>query len=310
MTRRLIQIAKITAVAAVLVLLWHHADGHAALALLQAAEPLWLVAALLALTLQTLLSAQRWRLTAARLGLVFSFSTAVREYYLAQVLNQSLPGGVLGDAGRALRSRRDAGLLVAGQAVFFERLAGQIGLLVLLALCLGMSLALQVQAPWPEDLRPPFIGTFALLLLLAAAAGIFLRLQSRWETALHRGLRAFVHAVLARDVLPRQTALSLGTALCNVVAFACSAAAVGTGVPIVFMAILAPVILFAMVLPVSVGGWGLREAAAALLFPVVGATASEGLAASVAFGLMFLVATVPGLVLLRVRPNVLAPDNP
>jgi hypothetical protein len=38
----------------------------------------------------------------------------------------------------------------------------------------------------------------------------------------------------------------------------------------------------------------LREGAAAALFPVIGATATEGFAASVAFGLMFLVSTLPG----------------
>ncbi len=57
----------------------------------------------LTLTVQTLLSAWRWRLTARQLGLRIAPSQSVREYYLAQIVNQSLPGGMAGDVGRAER---------------------------------------------------------------------------------------------------------------------------------------------------------------------------------------------------------------
>jgi glycosyltransferase 2 family protein len=67
-------------------------------------------------------------------------------------------------------------------------------------------------------------------------------------------------------------------------------------VPIVTLLALVPIILFAMLVPLSVSGWGLREGAAAALFPVAGATAAEGFATSVAFGLAFLVAVLPGAV--------------
>jgi hypothetical protein len=49
-----------------------------------------------------------------------------------------------------------------------------------------------------------------------------------------------------------------------------------------------------MLIPISVSGWGLREGAAAALLPIAGATASGGLAASVAFGLTFIAAVLPG----------------
>ena len=68
-------------------------------------------------------------------------------------------------------------------------------------------------------------------------------------------------------------------------------------------------ILFAMVLPLSISGWGLREGAAAALFPLAGLSASAGLAASVAFGLTFLAITLPGLILVRRRPTR-ATDDP
>jgi hypothetical protein len=56
-----------------------------------------------------------------------------------------------------------------------------------------------------------------------------------------------------------------------------------------------------MLIPLTISGWGVREGAAAALFPLAGTTASEGFAASVAFGLVLLVAVLPGLLTLWLR---------
>lgn len=283
-------------------LLWRASDGWETVALLQDADPRWLIAAALALTLQTLLSAQRWRITAAQLGLVISPAQAVREYYLAQVVNQSLPGGVVGDAGRAVRARGQAGLLLSGQAVIFERLAGQIGLFAVLVVGLALSVILPVGFDWPAWLYQPLSISLVVMALLGAGLFLSLRSSNLSNHAYGRFLKAFAHAVAARDVLAQQIGLSLGTAVCNVLAFAFCAAAIGIALPVLVVATLVPLILFAMVLPFSIGGWGFREGAAVLLFPVIGATASEGLATSIAFGVIFLMAIVPGLLLSWLRP--------
>jgi hypothetical protein len=66
--------------------------------------------------------------------------------------------------------------------------------------------------------------------------------------------------------------------------------------------VLVPLILSAMLIPATIGGWGFREGAAAALFPLAGASASAGFATSVAFGLVILAASLPGLpVLLQAR---------
>src|SRR6056297_1937847 len=93
---------------------------------LRSAEPGWILAALGACSAQTLLSALRWRLTAERLGARMSLGDAVSEYYLSSLVNTTMPGGMVGDAVRAVRTRGAAGLERAAQAVVIERLAGQI----------------------------------------------------------------------------------------------------------------------------------------------------------------------------------------
>lgn len=288
---------------ALMALLWQAVDGPAALALVLAADPLWLLAAILALTGQTLLSALRWRLTARALGQAIPVGRALREYYLSQIVNQSLPGGVLGDAGRALRARHEAGLKRAGQAVVFERLAGQ---LVLFAVT-GMA----VLSVWisPGGISLPLwvlrLVSFAILALVLAA--VILWLISHMQTRVSRHIRdwfdAFARAVLTPAALPSQLLLSLGTTGLNLLAFALCARATGTVMPATTVMIVVPMILFTMLIPVSISGWGLREGAAATLFPVIGASATAGFAASLAFGSMFLLSTLPGILVLLVQPG-------
>lgn len=289
--------------AAILVMLWQAVDGPAALALLLRADPLWLALAVVALSAQTVVSALRWRLTARALGQAISMGRAIREYYLSQIVNQSLPGGVLGDAGRAVRARHAAGLKRAGQAVVFERLAGQLALFIVTMLAVFIVLAM------PESAALPLwvVRMVAMAGAVLAGAGLLLWLVSRGKKTLNRHIRdwidAFARAVLARDVLLRQILFSLATTVLNLLAFALCARATGTVMPVLAVMIVVPLILFTMLIPVSVSGWGLREGAAAALFPVIGATATQGLAASVAFGLMFLLSTLPGVLVLLVRSD-------
>ncbi|KIN71089.1 lysylphosphatidylglycerol synthase transmembrane domain-containing protein [Sulfitobacter guttiformis] len=268
-------------------LLWHAADGRTALEQMRHVDPRWLVAAAILLSVQTILSAQRWRLTAAQLGLAIPVFSALKEYYLAQIVNQSLPGGVLGDAGRALRSRGQAGLAVAAQAVVFERVAGQLGLLAVLTCGACAGLLMPTGLNWPDWVgQAVFVGGIAAAFFAASGA---------LAPIVRRAARQFADAVWAPRVRLQQIVLSVTAALCNVAAFACCAFALGVAMPAVAVAVLVPLILFAMVLPLSVAGWGLREGAAALLFPVMGATAASGLATSIAFGSVFLLTTLPGL---------------
>jgi uncharacterized membrane protein YbhN (UPF0104 family) len=291
--KRLVRLLQVVAALGLLALLWRGADGAAALGHLAGASPGWLLAALATLTLQTVLSALRWRWTAGRLGIVLDPVTALREYYLAQIVNQALPGGVLGDAGRAVRARAQAGLTASGQAVLFERLAGQIALFLLFAAAVAGTWAVPGGFDWPPWLLPP-VALFLGGGLAVAAALSWIGPHPSYR--LGRALAAFLRAVAAPEVRWRQAATSLGTALCTVGAFACCAAAVGVVLPPATTLALVPLILFTMLVPLTVSGWGLREGAAAGLLPLAGVTAAEGLAASVAFGLAFLVATLPGLV--------------
>jgi uncharacterized membrane protein YbhN (UPF0104 family) len=296
--KRVLYVGQLLIAPILLVLVWRAVDGRAALRLIASADGAWLFAAMAALTLQTWLSAQRWRFTATRLGQVLPFRRAVGEYYLAQFLNQTLPGGMGGDASRAYRARQSGGLLTSSQAVIFERMAGQAMLVIAMVVGLGWVAITHHGATLPTWTLGLVAVTGAVAVGVCVALWLAPALPGRLGRAggnLHRALgRAFGgrHAVTA------QFLLSLGTTACNLLAFAFCARATGTALgPSAVMA-LVPLILLAMLIPASVSGWGFREGAAAALFPLAGASPSAGLAASVAFGLVFLVSVLPGALIL------------
>lgn len=299
----MMRLLRLAVTLALMALLWQAVDGPAALKLLLAADPRWLLAAVVALTAQTLFSALRWRLTARALGQTIPVGRAMREYYLSQIVNQSLPGGVLGDAGRAVRARHEAGLKRAGQAVVFERLAGQLVLFVVTAAAVLMVWI----SPGGISLPDWVLRVVAVSMLALVLAGGILLAVSRGNRGIQGHIRdwiaAFRTAVLTPAVLPHQVLLSLGTTALNLLAFALCARATGTTMAVTAVLIVVPLILFTMLIPVSISGWGLREGAAAALFPVIGASATEGFAASLAFGLMFLLSTLPGVFVLLMQPK-------
>jgi len=54
------------------------------------------------------------------------------------------------------------------------------------------------------------------------------------------------------------------------------------------------IVLGAAAIPVSIGGWGPREAVAASAFALAGLGAGAGVAVSTAFGVLTVVAVLPG----------------
>jgi len=280
-------------------LLWSLADGPGALARLADADWRYLVLAFIAVNLQTIASAWRWHRVAARLGQAIPPRRAVAEYYLSQLVNQSLPGGVLGDAARAVRARQEAGLGIAAKAVIIERLAGQIAMFGLLAVAGTWAILTPGGVALAVDQSQLLIGGSAILILALFAYFGHRLIRKRWSARLGQSIKA---ALVDNGAWLEQSLLSAGIVALNLTSFALCAFATGTILGLEAVLVLVPLILCAMLIPATVAGWGFREGAAAGLFPLIGATAAAGFAASLAFGLVILAASLPGLFVLF-RPN-------
>lgn len=272
---------------------------------LGALQPSWVALALMVGCLQVLLSALRWWFTAKTLGVALSFPQALREYYLASLINQILPGGVVGDAYRA---KRHADLVPSKRpawwAVIIERFSGQLMLMLLTVVILISSNTWQAAlGRLVEDIRMEPSATVGVVALgLVAMAGLVIR---RWGNTL-AGLgadlyRAMITAFWPGGRLLVQLISSWLIVMSYIAVMVFAAWAVGVELPWMTLAVLAPPLLLAMVIPLTVSGWGLRELMAAAVWSSVGLAPAQGVAVSMAYGLLIFLTAVPGVVMWRAK---------
>ena len=256
-------------------------------------SPYVLVPALALTVFQVALSAWRWRYTVERLGLPLAYGAAVREYYLATFLNQVLPGGVLGDVNRAWRHGSGAGeRLAAVHGVAIERLSGQLVLALVVVLSVGWLLGSGkiMAGPWNG-------GVWLAVGVVAVFIAFWLALKTGLAVYLQRLRRDLFRSLLNRRVLPVQLGSSLLVLASYLGVFLCLAWGAGyveSWPSAAIIASLGSILLLSMVIPLTVAGWGIREGAAAVLWPMAGLPAEQGVALSVGYGALVLVSSLPG----------------
>lgn len=261
--------------------------------------------ALLVSILQIVVSAWRWRYTAARLGLPLPLREAIREYYLASFLNQVLPGGVVGDANRAWRhGSSGVGRGAALRAVMIERLSGQLVLAVvaLIAFLLVVDVEGLAQSAidgiWQNRgstvIGPVAVAVFGLVLGLGLYYGVRRgppALLSTFAGDVRRAL--FVWPAVAWQWLSSILVLTTYLAV-----YLLAARALGVQRPAWELLPLVPLVLLAMLIPISVAGWGVREGAAALVWAQAGLPPAEGVVIAVGYGILVLISSLPGALML------------
>lgn len=257
-------------------------------------QPGWVLLAVLISFVQIAMLAWRWRFTARHLGVELAFPVAWREYYLSIFLNQVLPGGVMGDVSRAWRHARtqhgeseQSGPAV--RAVVFERLSAQMVMVVLAVVSLLALPVVLDRLPTPTFLMAGLVTTVVALAFVA-----WKRRRLSGGSRLGRMLTELSLSRYSGRVLILQLASAIFVVATYLATYLVASRAIGMEIPtLVLLPLVAPV-LMTMLIPVTVAGWGLRESAAAVLWGAVGLTAADGVAVSLAYGLIVLLCSLPG----------------
>ena len=284
-------------------LLATYLDLQLVLARLGGMEARWVALAVVISLSQVALSAWRWRFTAGRLGLRLPLVAAMREYAMGTFLNQVLPGGVAGDLGRAWRHGRTLVGGLEGQAwraVLLERASGQI---VMLSIA-GASIA-WLPRPFSADLRIVLVGV--CLLLATVTAGLIAWACSQrqvYDSVLRRTWVDARAGLLSRRALPAQLLSSTLIVTSYIAVYVIAARAVRVDTPASTLVPLVAPVLATMLIPATIAGWGVRETGAALLWGAAGLPVADGVAISVAYGLLVLVSSLPGAVILMFEPGM------
>jgi uncharacterized membrane protein YbhN (UPF0104 family) len=300
MRRILLSTIKILVSAALLYLALRKANFSDLASRIDVASLGWLGLAIAVTFLQIFVGVLRWRVVSAECGAPLATRQAMRFNLIGTFFNQTLPSSIGGDAVRLwLVARGGAGWRAATYSIFVDRAIGLIALAIIIVASL----------PWSYNLIGDPYGRSALLVVdfaaLAGGAGFLLLgvlpwpwLRRWWGTHhLHACAVIANRVIFSRQHGPIIAVLSLLVHVLAVVIAWCVvqsiAAPVGFGQT---FQLIPPVMLITM-LPISIAGWGVREATMGLAFGYAGLMTNEGINISLLLGAVsFIVGAFGGLV--------------
>jgi uncharacterized membrane protein YbhN (UPF0104 family) len=296
----LLLIARIAVSGALLYLALRGINFAALQARLSQINPLWMGLAVSVTILQIFLGALRWREISALCEAPLGDLQAFRYNMIGAFFNQALPSSIGGDAVRLwLLKRTGAGWRAATYSILTDRAVGFIAL----------ALIIVASLPWSYDMIGNTKGRIALVLVdvaaLVAGGGflVFGRLNwawlKRWWPTRH------VHAcsVIANQVIfssrsgPKIAVLSLTIHVLAVVIAWSAVRAIAAPGNFGQLFMLTPPIMLITMMPISIAGWGVREASMMVAFGYAGLAQADGTVVSILFGATyFVVGAIGGLV--------------
>jgi uncharacterized protein (TIRG00374 family) len=308
---RLALFAKITVTAVILGIALSYVEVSTLReSLSQISVPLLLVA--IALEFPLLLSGvQRWRLVATTFGEQLEFRPALVYMLIALFINLGVPS-VLGlDAARMWKLQRHVSSLnLAARIVITDRLCSFMSLLLIIAIGLPQFANLS---------EAELVRNLTVVLVLCGVIILVLVWSFRYHETFLPKNRIFKHfwqilVDLNHTLLSnRGTALEIilwgaGNHLLRVAIVFFIALSLGLNLSPIDAFTLVPVALLIAMIPISLGGWGVREAAFILTFSLAGIAPASAFALSVLYGLIGLITALIGGAIWMAEENII--DKP
>jgi len=293
--RYLVLTAKLAVSGGLLVLLLSRMDTSRFWSYARMASPLWLGAALAVYGLVVLVSAWRWLLLLRAQRVAVPGSRLVASYLVANFFNNFLPSNIGGDVIRIKDTAAEAGSkTLATTIVLVDRGIGLMGLVLVAAI--GSSGIAELSGPTGHAALP--IVPWMLWLCFAVGAGVSAPalMAPSGVGRLLQPLRVFhrewVETRILRitDALARFREDPRGLAGCFLGAVVVQTLLVGFYVAIVHsmripvspwhLAVIVPISFVVQMLPVSINGFGVREATFSFYFARLGLPLESALVVS------------------------------
>jgi len=261
---------------------------------------LWIGLAVLVAIFQILLGALRWREISILCHAPLTDLQAFRYNMIGAFFNQTLPSSIGGDAVRLwLVNRTGAGWRAATYSILTDRAVG----LIALALIIVGSL------PWSYGMIADSNGRLALVFVDFAAlfGGLGFLVLGRlpwswlkrwWPTRHVRACSVIANQVIFnRKTGPKIAVLSLSIHVLAVVIAWCAVRSIEAPADFEQLFMLTPPIMLITMVPISIAGWGVREATMMVAFGYAGLAQADGTMVSILFGVVyFIVGALGGLV--------------
>jgi len=278
--------------------------------LLSSASVMLVVISTLILSLHFIVSTARWQAVLVALGISFGFAKTLRIIFISNFFNQLLPSSVGGDAVRIYKVHK-AGLTVSTSinSVMLERLSTILGLFLMVTAFLPLFVERIheteiVGFQWVLLFFAgcAFLGTGAIMLLDRLPQSLMHWRLVRGGAALARDTRTvFLHGSRTIQIVILAVIGQIITALSVwVLGLALS---YGNQLTLIDCMVLVPLVILVTTIPVSIAGWGIREASMVTALGLIGIAPESALILSVLLGLQILILAVPGGIIWLVSPD-------
>jgi glycosyltransferase 2 family protein len=271
----------------------------------------WIALAVLVTVVQIFIGALRWREISEQCQAPLTDLQAFRYNMIGAFFNQTLPSSIGGDAVRLwLVNRSGAGWRAATYSILTDRAIG----LIALALIIVASL------PWSYGIIADSNGRLALAFLdfaaLGGGLGFLLLGHLPWSWLKTWWPTKHIHAcsVIANKVIfnrrsgPKIAALSLSVHVLAVVIAWCAVHSISAPAEFEQVFMLIPPIMLITMMPISIAGWGVREATMMVAFGYAGLAPADGTVVSILFGAVyFIVGAAGGVVWIMSAEKAAAP---
>jgi glycosyltransferase 2 family protein len=270
----------------------------------------WLVGALGMHALMAVVSVWRWRVLLHAQQVRVSTLTLSESFWVAMFFNNFLPSNIGGDVVRIADTARPAGSrTVATMVVLVDRVLGLFALLSVGALGALAARAAGIDLPgtiWLAAAAVAALGVCLLLFVLPVPPELLLRplrvMRHPWLDA----KAGMLEDILARFRQHRPALLSalagaVVVQLVIVAFYALTAWSLSVPLPWVMAGVLVPVAMAVQMIPISINGFGVREAVFAFFFVQFGLGREAAVAVSLLGTLLVMLFSLGGGALFLVR---------
>jgi uncharacterized membrane protein YbhN (UPF0104 family) len=313
-------------------LLWKATSGidwHAILESDIQIQPVWFLAALLSASTACLCGGLRWAILMRKVGFQGRIRNYVLLYFTGALVNQGLPSTLGGDSYRAITATHlDKSGTLTGEKELNEELHHSVDLehatpklrlsfsMVLVDRLIGLAgnnllggvgliLGGATLAAWGQDLGFAVMGVMitiglviALILALKSTSNLLGKLLNRFQmTNALPGIRL----AFAWPFNLAQASFAVCIHLLLILTFFCCLRAYGAEAPVESLMIGLPALSLLLMLPISISGWGLREATLSSVLALWGVDPSMTVLASISFGAITVISVLPGIYFLLKR---------
>lgn len=251
----------------------------------------WLILAFAVLMLHGFVSAWRWWAIMRLQGSAPGYGPTLKLFFIGMFFNQTLSTTLGGDAARVWLLRATG--ISTGKAatgVVLERAAGMLSMMALIPAAILFS-----PLTGPETWLAMIAAGFFLVAVIRFGPALQYA-ESQWIRGLGTFLREARRVLLSRAGIPiLMLSLSIHLGSGFTVWLVAMAADASPGLLVCLT--LSPLALLLATMPISFGGWGIREAVLVGLFAPYGIATGSALGISITLGLLVMLAGLPGGVL-------------